>query len=81
MTFISLDLCSFSLSDQKKNHSDNIKVSHSWGFSSSQVGGMSGVSHMRTYQALIDDVSTARAFFLGPIDRHELCSLVKFGPT
>ena len=33
-----------------------------------KIGGMSDVSHMKAYQALIGDVSAARAFLACPID-------------
>ncbi|KAL6313990.1 hypothetical protein AAG906_011722 [Vitis piasezkii] len=35
-----------------------------------KIGGMSDVSHMKAYQALVGDVSAARAFLACPIDRH-----------
>ncbi|WJZ90869.1 hypothetical protein VitviT2T_009985 [Vitis vinifera] len=46
-----------------------------------KIGGMSDVSHMKAYQALIGDVSAARAFLACPIDRRKLWLSVKFGPT
>ena len=46
-----------------------------------KIGGMSGVSHMKAYQALIGDVSAARAFLACPIDRRKLWMSVKFGLT
>ena len=45
-----------------------------------KIGEMSDVSHMKTYQALIGDVSASRAFLACPIDRHKLWLSVKFGP-
>ncbi|RVW80626.1 hypothetical protein CK203_044295 [Vitis vinifera] len=36
-----------------------------------RIGGMSDVSHMKAYQALIGDVSATRAFLACPIDRRE----------
>ena len=46
-----------------------------------KIGGMSDVSHMKTYQALTSDVSAARAFLACPIARHKLWMSIKFGPT
>ena len=46
-----------------------------------KIGGVSDVSHMKAYRALIGDVSVARAFLACPIDRRKLWLSVKFGPT
>ena len=46
-----------------------------------KIGGMSDVSHMKAYQAFIDDLSVARAFLAFLIDRRKLWLSVKFGPT
>ena len=43
-----------------------------------KIGGMSDVSHMKAYQAFIDDLSVARAFLACPIDRRKLWLSVKF---
>ncbi|RVW36733.1 hypothetical protein CK203_099201 [Vitis vinifera] len=40
-----------------------------------KIGGMSDVSHMKAYQALTGDVSTARAFLACPIDRRSSFAL------